>query len=227
MLDAAGLGLRGAIEIARYDEAVPGAWRSAAILPHARTAIVVASGGRSLWDAFARAPEFGAATDPLDAYTRRITEAATAQLEPQVSRSERKFRAASRRRAKTIGPASEGHRRGGARALFAFERWGGVYADFVVLGRLAGLGAPSRLGLLLHPLYGPWTSLRAVVLTSGEWDPGPPLAFDPCPRCAAPCALAPSYAAARRACVIGPEHIYSEAALAHHARHASAGPSAR
>jgi hypothetical protein len=173
---------------------VPEAWRSGALLRRARTAIVVASGGRALWDAVARAPEFAAVADPLDAYTRRVTEAAAAAFEPP------------------------------ARALFAFERRGGAYADFVELGRLAGLGVPSRLRLLIHPLYGPWMSLRAIVLTRAQWQIGAaaPLVFDPCRDCPAPCEAAGlDPPARRRACVIGPEHGYSEAALAHHTRHAA------
>jgi hypothetical protein len=191
-LDAAGLNLRAALSIARYDAAVPEPWRSAALDPdpHARSAVVIGSGGRALWDAFARAPEFGAVADPLDAYTRRVTEAAAAELDP------------------------------GAIALFAFERRGGVYADFVELGRLAGLGVPSRLRLLLHPSYGPWMSLRALVLTRVEWEEGAPLGFDPCRDCPAPCLAATPHEAARRACVIGPEHVYVEAALAHLRRYA-------
>ena len=191
-LDAAGLNLRAALPTATYDAAVPEAWRSGALLPGARAAIVVASGGRALWDAFARSPEFALACDPLDAYTRRVTESAARELAPALT-------------------------------VFAFEQRGGVYADFVQLGQLAGLGAPSRLRLLLHPLYGPWISLRAIVLTRIHWEIGTaaPLGFDPCRDCPAPCAatgLSPD--ARRRACVIGPEHTYAESALAHHARYA-------
>jgi len=199
---------------------VPDAWRSRQLLPGARAAIVAASGGRSLWDAFSRSPEFETSPDPLDAYTRRVTEVAASCLEQAGM---------------------------GSRVLLAFERRGGVDADFVALGRLAGLGAPSRLGLLLHPVYGPWLSLRAIVLTRARWEPGPGelLGFDPCRGCPAPCAVAcPGAAvapdgfdasrcaatrvqlaacafscAARRACVIGPEHAYPGAALAHHMRH--------
>ncbi len=173
---------------------MPDAWRSGALLPRARSAIVVASGGRSLWDAFSRSPEFAATADPLDAYTRRVTEAAVAELPD------------------------------GARALFSFERRGDEYADFVELGRVAGLGAPSRLGLLLHPIYGPWLSLRAIVLTRAQWEigAGGPRDFDPCRDCPAPCeAAGRDPVARRRACVIGPDHAYSEAALAHHTRHAA------
>jgi hypothetical protein len=190
------LNLRAALPIATYDAAVPDAWRSAAILPGARAAIVVASGGRALWDAFSRAPEFGAVVDPLDAYTRRVTEAAVAQLGP-----------------------------GRGRALFAFERLEGGYADFVELGRLAGLGAPSRLRLLLHPVYGPWMSLRALVLTRADWGTRlhAPGGFDPCQNCPAPCERAgPDPTERRLACVVGPQHAYSDAARAHHALHARA-----
>jgi epoxyqueuosine reductase QueG len=113
----------------------------------------------------------------------------------------------------------------------------------VALGRAAGLGAASRLGLLLHPEFGPWMSLRAVVLTPLELpESGPLTDFDPCGGCAAPCASACRGSAiaddrfdvarcaatrlreagcrsrcdARRACVIGPEHGYAAAAEAHH-----------
>jgi hypothetical protein len=211
-----------ALPAERYDAAVPGAWRCEVLLRGARSAVVVASGGRSLWDAFSASPEFGAAPDPLDAYTHRVVGEATRTLA-------------------RAGAAS--------RALFAFEARAGVHADFVGLAAEAGLGAPSRLGLLVHPVYGPWLSLRAVVLTEAAWPPAPrqaPRGFDPCNGCPAPCmAVCPGSAvtgsgfdvaacgerrardpacatscAARRACVLGPEHAYAPDALAHHMRHA-------
>jgi len=145
----------------------------------------------------------------------------------------------TRRVVSAAAEAVDGH------PLFAFERRGGEFADFVRLGRAAGLGAPSRLGLLLHPIYGPWMSIRAVVLTRLPAPPGPESAdFDPCTRCAAPCEAACPGAApgpagfdvpgcvatrrvtpgcrercdARRACVVGPEHRYLDAGEAHHMR---------
>jgi hypothetical protein len=212
-LAAAGLNLHGRLAVARYDACVPPAWRASALAPAARTAVVVAAGGRALFAAFAAAPEAQRPVDPLDAYTRRVVEAAARRID--------------------------------AHAVFAWERFGGVTADFVALGRAAGLGAASRLGLLLHPVYGPWMSLRAVLLTPLRLsDTPPPGDFDPCPGCAAPCAEACPGAAptpdgfdvarcaatrrerpacrdrcdARRACVIGPEHAYAAAAEAHHMR---------
>ena len=220
----AGMGLLGVLAATRYDALVPAAWRSPALRPGARSALVVASGGRALFDAFSAASEAALSSDPLDAYTRRVVEAAAGRLG------------------------------GGARALFAFERRGGVYADFVALGQAAGLGAPSRLGLLLHPEFGPWMSIRAVLLTEREVaETGPAPGFDPCSGCPAPCVRACRGAAvpaaargfdsarlrfdvaacratrasepgcrlrcdARRACVIGPDHAYSPEAEAHHMR---------
>jgi hypothetical protein len=213
------MGLLGVLTATRYDALVPAAWRSPALLPTARSAVVVASGGRALFDAFSAAPEAAlrACSDPLDAYTRRVVETAAGRLG------------------------------GGALALFAFERRSGVYADFVALGQAAGLGAPSRLGLLLHPEFGPWMSIRALLLTDTEVaETGPARGFDPCLGCPAPCVRACHGEAvpvatrqfdvaacratrasepgcrlrcdARRACVIGPDHAYSPEAEAHHMR---------
>ncbi|MDH3519167.1 MAG: hypothetical protein OEM49_01825 [Myxococcales bacterium] len=219
-LDAAGLNVRGALSAERYDGLVPPAWRTAVLLPAARSAVVVASGGRALWEAFRAAPEFGAAQDPLDAYTARVVGDLAAHW------------------------AQAGHP---TRALFAFERRGGGVADFVALGRASGLGVHSRLGLLLHPHYGPWLSIRALLLTELAWfESRGEDGFDPCGGCPAPCASAcPTRApapsgfdvaacaatrrrepdcalrcAARRACPVGAQHAYLEEAEAHHMRDA-------
>lgn len=217
-LSAAGLNLRGCLRVERYDGLVPPAWHARSLLASARTALVLAAGGRALFEAFATSPEARQPEEPLDAYTRRVVEEVADRL--------------------------------AGRALFAFERRGRAYADFVALGRAAGLGAPSRLGLLLHPEFGPWMSIRAVVLTARELPETHPLAaFDPCRGCAAPCDRACRGAAvagdrfdvavcaatrraeaacrlrcdARRACVVGAEHRYADVAEAHHMR-SLAGP---
>jgi epoxyqueuosine reductase QueG len=215
---APGLDLRGCLAVDRYDALVPPAWRAQSLLPSARSALVLAAGGRALFEAFGASPEARRHRNPLDAYTRRVGEEVADRL--------------------------------AGRALFAFERRAGGFADFVALGRAAGLGAPSRLGLLLHPEFGPWMSIRAVVLTPQELPETRPLAtFDPCRGCSAPCDRAcrgaavagerfdiPACAAtrrveaacrlrcdARRACVVGREHRYADVAEAHHMR-SLAGP---
>jgi len=218
LLDAAGLDLRGALACASYDAQVPSAWQSSRLLPDARSALVVGSGGRALWRAARASGALAIAHDPLDAHTERALAACVAAL----------------------GDADVA-----AVAVFAHERRGDAYADFVALGQAAGLGAPSRLGLLVHPVYGPWLSLRAVLLSRLAWPAGGPLAgFEPCRGCPAPCASAchgdavgpsgfvvPRCAAARagdprcaarcdarHACVLGQEHAYVAEAEAHHMR---------
>ncbi len=240
-LDAAGFNLVGSLTIARYDSLVSEAWREVGRGASARSALVVASGGRALFHAFSASPESTLSVDPVDTYTRRVVDGA----------------------AHSLG--------GAARAVYAFEKRGGVYADFIALAQASGLGAPGRLGLLLHPEFGPWLSIRAILLSEAEFPETPPLVdYAPCTGCSAPCAVACHGSAvssgsaafdvsacsatrasqssrvsqtsrasqrgpdpgrdrpcalrcdARRACVVGPEHAYTATAEAHHMRHSLA-----
>jgi epoxyqueuosine reductase QueG len=228
VLPAAGFNVAGALSPEGYDALVPAAWRSRDLLPSVAGVVVLACGGRDLFRAFrASAEAAGAGPDPLDAFTRRV-----------------------------VARAAERLRRAGweTRAHFAFETREGDHADFVALARASGLGAPSRLGLLLHPVYGPWLSIRAILATEAPLDPTPPLAgFAPCEGCPAPCAAACHGGAldtgrfdaascavtrladarcalrcdARRACVVGGEYAYEPDAEAHHMRASGLGGSPR
>ena len=51
----------------------------------------------------------------------------------------------------------------GAHFALYHERRAGAYLPLVALAERAGLGAPGRVGVLLHPEYGPWLSLRGLV----------------------------------------------------------------
>ncbi|MEQ9618632.1 MAG: hypothetical protein RIG61_05625 [Deltaproteobacteria bacterium] len=64
--------------------------------------------------------------------------------------------------------------------------------DFVKLGKLGGIGVPSLLGMLLHPEYGTWISLRGAILTNMEFGcyDTELSSFDPCPSCPKPCITA-------------------------------------
>ncbi len=210
-LSGAGVNLAGVLPIDAYDERVPSGWRSAALLPSARSAVVLATGGPAFFRAFRQSPEAGESIDPLDRFLVRVVEAAI--------RGE---------------PA--------AVAGYYFERRDG-FADFVGLARASGLGVPSRLGILIHPEFGPWLAIRALILTERVLAPthGAP-GFDPCSGCPAPCASAcPGYAlhapsfdlsrctahsrqdpacqvgcAARRACPVGARYHYEVDGEAHH-----------
>jgi hypothetical protein len=66
LLAAAGLDLFGALAAATYDDLVPSGWRSDRLLPGARSAWVIGSGGQ----AFARAALAAGGGDPIDRATR-------------------------------------------------------------------------------------------------------------------------------------------------------------
>jgi len=219
-LEAAGLDALGALAPDRYDALVPDGWRIAVQLPGAAVALVIGSGGHRL----ARKALAAGGRDPVE----RLTSIAVARCVDALR--------------------AEGR---AARALHAFERrdatgepssGAGAFADFVALGREAGLGAPSRLRVLVHPVYGPWLAIRSVVLTTAPVEPTPPLAgFAPCDGCPAPCqAACPANAleagpldwprcrderlaggdcatrcAARHACVVGRAHAHAPDVEAH------------
>ena len=213
-LEDAGLGLTGTLPIATYDALVPTAWSSARLAPSARGALVVGNAGRVLWERFVASPERALALDPLDAYTRRVLAEAARLADP---------------------PASIG---------FYADRRDGVYLPLVSLAQRAGFGSPGRVGVLIHPVYGPWIAVRAVLLLSEEVPFHEPALYAPCDGCPAPCVRAchghvigpsgvdaaacyqvrltlPACALrcdARSACVVGPEHAYSAEQTAHHSR---------
>ena len=63
-----------------------------------------------------------------------------------------------------------------------------AFIDFRALGLAAGLGWRSHMGLLVHPRYGLWISLRAALLLREELPSAGPLQGEgPCPGCSKPC----------------------------------------
>lgn len=192
------------------------ALRLAQLSPGARGAVVVGSGGRLFFDRFvAEATEAqDGAPEPLDRYTKRLVQGLAAQ---------------------TLG--------GSVTALF-FPFTDSVPAlPFQRLGRAAGVGPASPLGLQIHPTYGPWWAYRALVAVDVPLERGRPLG-DVCDGCPAPCITAcPGDAvardgfrvsachahrrvaapcrlscAARVACVRAPDQRYSVEQLAFHMR---------
>ena len=223
-LGRAGFNAFGVLTAERYDVLVPAAWRCEALLPRAVSALVLATGGPACFGAFERArasgdPRFeSGASDPLDAFVRERLGQAAAQW------------SAAGFETRCLAP---GERRGEPPA----------FADFVALGRACGLGTPSRLGLLLHPQFGPWMAIRGLMLATRPLSPSSPIeGGGPCQGCPAPCTAAcpvaapgasgfdalrcrseqsrggacRSRCAARHACIVGQEHAYSADAEAHH-----------
>lgn len=139
------------------------------VLPGARSVLVFGSGGGHLWRGFCTAIVENATTltnhtHPFDSHVARCVAAADAVLD------------ADRPRRWVLCGATEP---GTAPPPFV---------DFRMLAREAGLGHPSRLGLLMGPVYGPWMGLRAACVLDDALDPTGPLPGDsPCLTCAAPC----------------------------------------
>lgn len=213
----AALPLAGTVDVARYDAAAPETGRLRARYPGARSAVVLAQGGPEFWERFAaaRAGWRRVPADPLDAWTRTVAADVVACAQASVPLP--------------------------CRLLFPTD----AAVDFRHLGRLAGLGVPSRLGMLMHPEFGSWLALRAAVLVPATLPPTPGLdAFAPCETCAdRPCEAACPAAAvsergwdaaacmahrlrpdetcasgchARLACPVGADRMLPEAARRHH-----------
>jgi epoxyqueuosine reductase QueG len=217
-----GLNLTAAIPAERYDrEAVP-AYRAGAIYPRCRSIVVIGNGGADFWRAFkahAAANSGWLERDhPLDDFTADIIESEIVTM---------------------IEAAGVG-----VVAVYPFSR--GPTLNFMQLATLAGLAAPSMIGVVVHPVFGPWIAFRAALLLDCEIDhPGDAAGFDPCPTCSTRSCIGACPAAAvafpsgwnipkclthrveaypecadlchaRTACVLGPDHRYSDDELAYH-----------
>jgi epoxyqueuosine reductase len=218
-----GLNLIAALPVARYDHAAAEAYRADAIFSGCRSIVLIGNGGVDFWRAFkthvAANQGWLERENPLDDFTREV-----------INRE-------------IVMPIQTA----GARciAVFPFGSSGRTL-NFMQLAMLSGLAGPSILGVVVHPVFGPWIAFRAALLLDREVDhPGDALNFDPCPTCitrscisACP-ALAVSFPSgwdiprclmhrveahpdcsyrchARVACVLGPSHRYPDDELAYH-----------
>lgn len=223
-----GLNLIAAVPVDSYEAIAPPAMRAGALAPNVRSIVVIGNGGGTFWNAFTAYaddhPGWRERTHPLDDFTRAIIE-------------------------HDIVAAVRGQ---GVECTPAYPFTGEATLNFVGLGKLAGLGGPSLLGVLIHPVYGPWIAFRAALLLDVALDvPGEAAAFDPCPGCTARTCVPACPASAVRfpsgwdiprclthrveveadcanqcharvACVIGPEHRYPDDEFAYHHRRALA-----
>jgi hypothetical protein len=77
----------------------------------------------------------------------------------------------------------------GARIYYGHRRYRGAFLPLQRLAVATGLGALAPSQLVIHPVFGPWLALRAVIVTRGTPPPPPPPIEQPC-RCGAACAEA-------------------------------------
>lgn len=218
-----GLNLVAAMPASRYDAAVKAEVRTGAIAHGYRSIVIVGNGGGAFWAAYQRHlsanPGWDRREHPLDDFTRAVVE-------------------------QEIAAALA---RAGVKHAIVYPFMGnGRTLNFMEAAKRAGLSGPGIVGVVMHPVYGPWIAFRAAILVEELIDaPGEALGFDPCPSCvprtcisACP-AGAVGYPAgwdiprclthrveaetdcaarchARAACVIGPEHRYPDEELAYH-----------
>lgn len=221
-----GFNLLGATSVAAYEALAPPQYHVAALLPQARTIVVIGNGGGEFWRGFrshceAHPHYLQEREHPLDDYTKEKIETV---VTPQLQRVGAMYR-----------------------YLYPF-RFCTEPVSFMHLARAAGLTGPSLLGVTIHPVYGPWIALRAALLIDQEVQ-APPQAegFDPCPTCVErPCLTAcpaqaisltkgwdipacvqhrlrietdcVDYCRARFDCVYGREHRYPLDELQYHQR---------
>lgn len=225
-----GFNLIGTTAVTAYEALVPAQYHVASLLPQAKTIVVIGNGGGQFWSGFRTYcdthPRYRQEHEhPLDDYTVTVLDLAlTAMLE----------------------------RSGAAyRMLYPF-RFATEPVSFMHLARAAGLAGPSMLGVMVHPVYGPWMALRAAVLIDQELTATPPAAgFDPCPTCVERACMSACPAGvvsvakgwdiqgcvqhrlrvtgdcvdrchARYECVYGREHRYPPDALRYHQQHSFA-----
>ena len=218
-----GLNLVAATPADRYDTAVKAEYRAGTISPGTKSIVVIANGGGAFWTAFRRHaasnPGWDNRDNPLDDFTRFVFEEHVAS---RLSRS-------------NIAHI----------IVYPFLS-NGRTLNFMEAGKAAGLAGPSILGVMVHPVYGPWIAFRAAILVNELIDePGAAAGFDPCPTCIPrTCITAcPANAVtfpsgwdipkclthrveveadctprchARAGCVLGPEHLYPDDELAYH-----------
>lgn len=157
-----GFNLIGTTTVEAYEALVPPRYHVAALLPQAKTLVVIGNGGGEFWTRFrvycdARSGYLQEREHPLDEYTVEVIE-------------------------NTLTPLLEGS--GAAyRYLYPFRFWTEP-VSFMPLAQAAGLAGSSILGVVIHPVYGPWIALRAALLIGKElYTPPAAAGFDPCPGC--------------------------------------------
>lgn len=221
-LAPAGLNMVGVAEPAAWNRVALASRTTDALFPATRAIVVVGNGGPTLWRRFVADLEANPRhlleePNPLDAFARRAVLAADAAWGTT------------------------------PRRWFFAAADAELHIDFRVAAQLAGLGAASRLGLLLHPEFGPWVGLRAACFVAADLPFASPMTDNPCAGCPAPCVSAcpgrafpggswsvdacgafksssdrcTHHCFSRAACPVGSENRYDDAGFRYHNDRAS------
>lgn len=160
-----GLNLFGVVDAARFDASQPKDQRLASRWPRCGTVVLLGTGGKDFWQHFAAACAQAAATKTLPV---------PQQFAGQCVREIAAQFAARRLPVQVVEPD---------RCCASFGR----------LAEAAGFGTVSPVtGQILHPVFGPWVTLRAALLFEGQPfgaipDGSITDGFQPCCSCRQPC----------------------------------------
>lgn len=182
-------------------------------LTHGPRAGLLVGNTRALWPRFLAARDSLPEINPLDTYVER-----------EVARAIEAARVHAR-----VPDALAGDAGDLPAAVFSHRRYDGAFLPFQQIAIATGLGALSVAGLVVHPVYGPWFALRALL--SFESSPMPALTpiAKPC-ECTGACQQAfdramastsdwRAWVAVRDACSIN-AYRYSDEQIAFHYTHA-------
>ena len=151
----------GTLAIASYDALVPAAWRSARSRRPRAARSWSGNGGRALWERFERVAG---------------------------TRARSRIRSTRTRAACSPRPRARATRR--AAVGFYADKRDGAYLPLVALAQRAGFGTPGRVGVLIHPSYGPWLASAPCCSWPSRSFRRARRPFAPCDGCPAPCASA-------------------------------------
>ncbi len=178
--DPIGLNLIRVLSARRADEAMAGPIKTGHLLAGVSSIIMVGNYGPAMWEALqadieADRERYDSLDDPVDVFTSRSMENAAEEL------------------------AAKGAT---ALAVYPWRQETSGFLPFQAWSIACGFGAMGLTGVVIHPTYGPWLSLRGAILTDIEMEPDRQLVdFDPCGKCAAPCFKAcPGDAVSREGC---------------------------
>ncbi len=149
-----------------YDKQVCGGEKFSSNFPDAKSIILIGFGGNKFWPLFnsfiRNNPKFTKNNpDLIDNYTKLIFEEAKGILnKADIKRT----------------------------YMFPFGE-NASQIDFMKIGELCGVGVKSILGILIHPEFGTWISLRGLIVTNINFETydRPISGFNPCPECDKPC----------------------------------------
>lgn len=165
-----GFNLLGLADGGHFDLCQPRGRRARELLPSCETVLVLGTGGREFWRATEEQGGFAKRTP----FAREPLRTRALQFASEVVR----------------WLASHGH------AGLVVDPEAPRTLNFTQLGEAAGLGTISPVtGLLLHPKYGPWLSMRAAILLPGfpfgcDFRGEVTSGFQPCMTCHKPCVKA-------------------------------------